>query len=327
MRYFLFFCFFILASDIFGQLYFDRFVEGLFLDEYPDAAVAFSFRRLDKDYTGNCITVRRVNGDTSNIGFLGNFLDTLSLKSFCGETSTDTCWVRTWFDQSGNARNLRQTTNSNQPPIFMGGLITRGLDGDMGLLNTVNTRMIIPSSTISMSFMHKSANYSFAIVVQPSSIANPDKAIAYFSNNNATNANVGTFFLYDDRSSSSRSDGSFHVISKGGSAGQDNVVNNVVNNHVVPNDINLIYVDVDADNTIAADRSQIYSNNNAVGKNNTTTNTPSTSNAALDFAIMDIVNQTSGDNGLFHELIIWSVDFSRKRTEIRNNINNFYSIY
>lgn len=93
----------------------------LLLDQYPNAAAAYSLRLLNSAYTGNCIEVRRSNDNAlQNIGFLGGYVDTSAIVTFCSGTN---CFVRTWYDQSGNARNLVQTTAANQPNIFTSGAI------------------------------------------------------------------------------------------------------------------------------------------------------------------------------------------------------------
>ena len=113
-----------------GQIYINSFTfgaapaAGLLLDDYPNAAAAYSLRKLRTAYTGNCVQVRRSNDNTTlNIGFLGNYLDTAALKTFCGSNS---CFVRTWYDQSTNARNVIQTADdTRQPRIVNAGVIER----------------------------------------------------------------------------------------------------------------------------------------------------------------------------------------------------------
>jgi hypothetical protein len=99
-------------------------VVNLLLDDYPNAAAAYSLRKLDKDYTGNAIRVRRSNDNTEqNIGFTsGGDLDTASLKTFVGANSG---FVTTWYDQSGNSRNATQSTAANQPRIVNAGTVDR----------------------------------------------------------------------------------------------------------------------------------------------------------------------------------------------------------
>jgi hypothetical protein len=94
---------------------------NLLLDDYPGAAAAYSLRKLDKDYGGFAVEVRRSNdGNTQNIGFSNGDFDTASLNSFCSGTS---CTVRTWYDQSGNGRDAVQTTVANQPLIYASGSV------------------------------------------------------------------------------------------------------------------------------------------------------------------------------------------------------------
>lgn len=91
------------------------------LDLYPGAAGAYSLRKLRTAYTGSAIRVRRSSDNTeTNIGFVSNVLDTTSLLTFCGAGNG---FVTIWYDQSGNARNLVETTSANQPLIVSSGII------------------------------------------------------------------------------------------------------------------------------------------------------------------------------------------------------------
>jgi hypothetical protein len=95
--------------------------QGL-LDLYPGAAAAYSLRLLDKDYTGSAIRVRRATDNAEqDIGFDDNGdLDTTSLATFCSGTDG---FVKTWYDQSGNANDLTQSAGDNQPIIYTGGAV------------------------------------------------------------------------------------------------------------------------------------------------------------------------------------------------------------
>jgi hypothetical protein len=89
---------------------------NLLLDDYPGAAAAYSVHKLDKDYVGSCLRVRRDSDNTEqDIGFSGNDLDEASLISFCSGAN---CFVTTWYDQSGNVNNATQTTAASQPKIY-----------------------------------------------------------------------------------------------------------------------------------------------------------------------------------------------------------------
>jgi hypothetical protein len=93
----------------------------LLLDEYPNAAAAYSVRKLRTAYTGFAIRVRRSSDNTEqDIGFSSGNLDTTSLTSFCSGTDG---FVTTWYDQSGNANNASNSTAINQPQIVSAGVI------------------------------------------------------------------------------------------------------------------------------------------------------------------------------------------------------------
>lgn len=95
------------------------------LDTYTGSSAAYSLRKLRTAYSGSAIRVRRSSDNTEqDIGFTGtcNTLDTSSLKSFVGANNG---FVVTWYDQSGNARNLTQSTSANQPRIVNSGTVER----------------------------------------------------------------------------------------------------------------------------------------------------------------------------------------------------------
>lgn len=90
------------------------------LDDYGGAAAAYSVRRLSSTYEDSLIEVRRSSDNTTqDIGYDSNGdLDTSALLSFVGAGDG---FVRTWYDQSGNANDAQQTTTSAQPQIVSSG--------------------------------------------------------------------------------------------------------------------------------------------------------------------------------------------------------------
>lgn len=86
------------------------------------AAAAYSTRRLRSDYTGPLIRVRRASDDAEQdiAATLWGALNTAALTSFCNGSS---CFVRTWYDQSGNGRDASQATASLQPRAVNGGAL------------------------------------------------------------------------------------------------------------------------------------------------------------------------------------------------------------
>lgn len=95
--------------------------EGL-LDVYgQNIGAAYSVRLLSSTYEGNCMEIRRDSDNaTQNIGFSNNILDTSAIATFCSGTNG---YVRTWYDQSGNDKNVQQTTASRQPRIYYEGSV------------------------------------------------------------------------------------------------------------------------------------------------------------------------------------------------------------
>ncbi len=114
------------------------------LSGLPAPAAAYSLRQLSGTYTGKAINVVRSSDKTvQDIGFtLSGDLDTASLSTFCG---SNTCSVDVWYDQSGNGKNLTQTTAATQPVIVNAGvLVTKNgktaamFNGPMGLQGAVS---------------------------------------------------------------------------------------------------------------------------------------------------------------------------------------------
>jgi hypothetical protein len=94
---------------------------ALLLDTYTGAAAAYSLRKLRSAYTGAAIRVRRSSDNTeTDIGFVANALDTATLLTFCGVGNG---FVTTWYDQSGNSRNIIQSISAYQPRIVASGTV------------------------------------------------------------------------------------------------------------------------------------------------------------------------------------------------------------
>ena len=100
------------------------------LDLYPNAAAAYSLRKLRAAYSGSAVRVRKevslVSSET-DIGFLADgSLDTVSLLAFASDADSGDVFVVTWYDQS-LSNDATQGTASAQPKIVSGGsLVTEG---------------------------------------------------------------------------------------------------------------------------------------------------------------------------------------------------------
>lgn len=97
------------------------------LDLVSGATGAWGARKLRTAYAGNCLKVRRSSDNTTqDIGFSGGDLDSGALTSFVGAGDG---FIDTWYDQSGNARNLTQATQANQPKVVASGSVITTVGG------------------------------------------------------------------------------------------------------------------------------------------------------------------------------------------------------
>jgi hypothetical protein len=130
------------------------------LDSLPASAAAFSVRRLRNAHSGPLLRVRRsTDSAAQDIGVTvaGN-LNTAALTSFCGSAS---CFVTTWYDQSGNGRDAVQATTSAQPALVTSGAIEQ-LGSRPGARFAVGRVMAAPNSltnsnefTVSMTMVER----------------------------------------------------------------------------------------------------------------------------------------------------------------------------
>jgi gliding motility-associated-like protein len=79
--------------------------------------LALGLRLINTDYSGEAVQLRRSSDNAlSDFGFLNGELDAAAISSWAG---TSTIYVRTLYDQSGNSRDVVQTTNSRQPTLVL----------------------------------------------------------------------------------------------------------------------------------------------------------------------------------------------------------------
>ena len=90
--------------------------------EGAGAAAAYSLRMLNADLIGQPVILVRRSSDNAeqDINLTKNGVDTVALLEFVGDNDG---FVVTWYDQSGNGRDVVQTTASRQPLIVSDGSI------------------------------------------------------------------------------------------------------------------------------------------------------------------------------------------------------------
>ena len=120
------------------------------------SSAAYSLRKLSSDYAGAAIRVRRSSDNQeTDIGFINNELDAATLLSFVGANDG---FVTTWYDQSGNNKNIIQATTALQPIIVSSGAL-QTLNGKPAINFTTNKGLIAAYNT--------NLFLSFTVMVSP----------------------------------------------------------------------------------------------------------------------------------------------------------------
>jgi hypothetical protein len=269
----------------------------LLLDLYPGAAAAYSLRKLRTAYTGAAIRVRRSSDNAEqDIGFVDNELNTASLLSFVGSGNG---FVRTWYDQSGNARDTTQTTEGNQPQIVASGsLITVNNKAGIRWTNGQNQRLIANFTTIAQPV-------SFFSVSKLSAASGINASTLFDSYNNSQ------FVLYNSGTIENPNN---TFIATAGVAGTDR-------NLVIGNANQNLFSGIFNTST-----SQMYLNNTLLKTYNVG------SNGLAGISIGNLRGNPSPITGGYdwsgeiQELVFYSSQ-SSNRSAINTAINSYYSIY
>lgn len=259
----------------------------LLLNDYPNAAAAYSLRLLDNTYTGSAIRVRRSSDNTEqDIGFVNNELDTSTLTSFCSGTDG---FVKTWYDQSGNGRDATQPTAASQPKIVSSGTVLVDSFGKPRIQGYQNNL-----TNLKASFSSGQPISVFAVV-------------------DYTSLSTPTGFPYgvDLRSSSS------NLIAVGlvGSSARIYAGSNLYNTTTI------------LSNTTYLSYGLINDTNSSIGINTNITNGSAGTSTADGICLFNSRDLVAALNGYLSEVIIYPSNQSTNRTGIETNINDFYSIY
>jgi hypothetical protein len=257
------------------------------LDEFPNAAAAYSLRLLSSSYTGNCIEVRRSSDNSlQNIGFVNGVLDTASLLSFVGAGNG---FVRTWYDQSGLGVNGVQNTNASQPQIVENGNII--LINNKPSIIFINKSLIHTINNTGISGLH-----SFFSVTQVFVHINYNGVLLMGNNADST----GGFIINTKLGSTTQNWGTFQSFDR-------------------PSTINIgdqnTYLLTMIRNTIVNSQGNFFTNGNSTG------NYGGTSGAGLNTIGSTNASQYSS------EIIFYKSDQSTNRNGIESNINAYYNIF
>ena len=288
---------------------------NLLLDDYPNAAAAYSLRKLDKDYTGSAIRVRRSNDNTEqDIGFTsGGDLDTATLKTFVGANSG---FVTTWYDQSGNNRLIGNSTAAQQPLIVSSGVVQRQNNKVTVVFGGSGANQFLRNDTMKLPLVNRSV---FFVMRQLSIRSGGDEGFwglnppAGGGNNdfNVTSAyefqgqNTGANRQYGAFGSTSVS----YQLQKNGSS------------NIVPHSL--------ISEIKGGSSASLYENGSLITTDNSFTEFAATSHGGFVLGARYFTNLSIqlNTNSSFQEWIYWGSNQSSNRTGISTNINTHYGIY
>lgn len=259
------------------------------LDQYSGAAAAYSLRKLDCDYAGSAIRVRRSSDNTEqDIGFVNGNLDTAALKTFVGTGGTDDGFVVTWYDQSSNGNNATQSTSANQPLIMDNGVVIR-----QGTYPTIK----YDGSNDYLSFSNISSNGDWSIfaVTKRTSAGVINNVVA----STGTGPNISQYSdnnFYIQRTTS----GTDYYRAAADATADFSLLNGYNISNVLSAFKNGTAYTLSSELTFAG----TSENWNTISRYNTTYS-----------------------NSTISEVLIWTSDQSSNRTGLQNNINTYYSIY
>jgi hypothetical protein len=279
------------------------------LDTYPNAAAAYSLRKLRTAYTGNAIRVRRSSDNTEqDFGFVNNVLDTASLLTFCGAGNG---FVTTWYDQSGNARNSTQTTAANQPQIVS--------SGSLLLLNTKGVIEFNGVTGKALSFANFPGATSYSITSVFSSIEQSQYTKLLSIGPDATTSGVwytintgGTVLEWQSK------DTGF------GGNGYNNLSGPFVvsNGRIIPDSMttqNLVTT------VLSSSNAKMFRNGSQISYR--VQRTGNCYNTAATMIIGNAPNNQNTMNGRLQELVIWQTDQNSNIAGINTNVNTYYGTY
>jgi hypothetical protein len=274
------------------------------LDDYPNAAAAYSLRKLTRAYTGSAIEVRRTNLDVADIGFTSTGeLDTAALLAFTGTGALDNGFVTKWYDQSGNARNSTQANALNQPQIVSAGsvILENGkpairFDGSNDFLNRTQSASSLFAINFSVFAVNKVTGGSERKFIIESTSANSD----VFNPSMEYNGNLPTNLrLFSGQATGFTS-----------TTGTNNYGNSQI-----------IATGLKNGTTIQ----EIFVNNNSEGSTSPS-ETPTTNITGFNIGTFRSANDRFF-GGNMQEIILYNSYESTNRSGINTNINDFYSIY
>jgi hypothetical protein len=132
------------------------------LDLVTGATGGWSTRKLAVAYAGNAGLMRRTSDSaTQAVTFVGQVLNAPQVRSFAGLAGSAT--LQSWYDQSGNGRDISQATAGTQPLLYTSGAFRLDLGTSPALDFPTTAQM--DSAVNASSFITTTAGTIFAVIL------------------------------------------------------------------------------------------------------------------------------------------------------------------
>jgi len=297
----------------------------MLLDTYPSAEGAYSLRKLRSAYSSYCIKVRRSSDNaTQDIGFVDNVLDTVSLLTFIGENSG---YIDTWYDQSGNGRNLTQSTTSQQPLIVSSGAINKTNNKPSIYFDPSGSNYLYAATAENWKFLHYSNNSVFT-VASCGTVTDPeDVYIIWATSASIATGRYGAYLAHDTRSSVPRDRVLLHV----SYLNILGLINIQAAGDTPANTQFLASLICKPADVTAAEKSNLQTNNGTPRKNNTSDKKEANNNPIHPLYLGMGLNASNVGSlylkGTIQEVVLYASDKTSDRGNINSSINGFYGMY
>ena len=282
------------------------------IDEFLGAKAAYSVRKLSSTSTYSMRVKRSSDLAETDISFDSNGdLNVNEIYNFLTGVN-ETIRVVTWYDQSGNGKNLTQSTYLNQPIIYSGGSIFTSAGGKPSIyfvdtiptyLNQTDTGLPIDETTLlSVSYYNKpSLSGSLATIAGYGAPSNGGSVFSFYN---------GNAMIFGNESLGFSNFGTY--------AGVLNALNR--------NNLQLIFKPTGFGPAILWSTfvNNIYSQTWFTNTQTQLFNTPDSFRVGEGSANIGLGYPMSG---YIQELIIWDNDKTTDRINLQNNVNNYYAIY
>ena len=285
------------------------------LDEYPNAKVAYSMRKIRSDYAGACLRVRRSSDNTEqDIGFSGNELDTAALLSFVGANDG---FVTVWYNQKSASDRANNSTAIYQPRIVSSGVVdTMGANGKPAMFCGANA-VLYAGNTTTFKYLHDGTIRSSTVtVMQTASVLSGLKFLWLTGTSGGGSIQAQMYF----QGTSIRQQIKNATL---------NINNNASIGSVSTSSDYLVFQTFDGGNPTPSEKMIMNLNGGADIDNNTSVFTPSTADSTLRLHLFNyrFPSVGLGTDGYCQEMIFWNDDYTADKSAISDNINSYYGIY